>query len=343
MQVPEFDRLKKQFHNAMNMRPPVTNLVFKGGGIRGVAYLGALQVFDQYGLLDGLKRVGGTSAGSLTALLLSMRLSIESIEKTLASIEFPSMAQEIDSRDGHGLVKNIVPDTACLQRFRSRFGWYSNENMYKTIQEIVASGCKGNGRATFADFEKMGHRSLFIVASNVSRFQREVFSVKTTPNIAVADAALMSSSIPIFFEPVRFDGQKVGEGDYYVDGGLYDNYPIHVFDHIQYVSHKRNFKEGINLETLGLFLYPPRHDKDEAHLPRRWNEFIELVFSNLYHSHQVKSLITSTADEERTIRINDCGIKATDFKITAGSEKYDQLLHSGKTAAQKFLKSKKYI
>ena len=311
MQASPFKKLTAQIQQVFNPKPPITNLVFKGGGVRGVAYLGALQVLDEHDLLNDLKRVGGTSAGSLTALMLSMRLSVPETEATMASIDFPSMAQEIDHADQYGLVKNIVPDAACLQRFRTRFGWFANQRMHNTIQQIVAQGCHGNGRATFADFEKMGHRSLFIVASNISRYRREVFSYKTTPHVAVADAALMSSTISMFFESVRFDGSQIGQGDYYVDGGLYDNYPIHVFDEPEYASHRRNFNGKVNHETLGMFLYPASRKKEEVHIPKRWNEFIELVFSNLYHSHQVKSIITSAVDETRTIRINDRGIKAT--------------------------------
>jgi len=343
MQESPFKKLTAQIQQAFNPKPPITNLVFKGGGVRGVAYLGALQVLDEHDLLNDLKRVGGTSAGSLTALMLSMRLSVREIKDTIAAIDFPSMAQEIDNHDQLGIVKNIVPETANLQRFRTRFGWYANQRMHKTIEQIVAQGCRGNGRATFADFEEMGHRRLFIVASNISRYRSEVFSYKETPHVAVADAALMSSSIPIFFEAVRFDGTSIGQGDYYVDGGLYDNYPIHVFDRSEYADHRRYFKEGLNYETLGLFLYPLWQNRKAVNIPKRWNEFIELVISNLYHSHQVKSITTSIVEESRTILIDDCGIKATDFNITAGSEKFEKLLQSGCDATREFLIKRRYI
>ncbi len=343
MQSSGTNKITHQIQKLLNPKPPITNLVFKGGGVRGIAYLGALQVMDNHNLLKDLKRVGGTSAGSLTALLLSMNLSVSEIGQVLSNIDFSKMVQEVDHKGDQGLVKNIMSDATSVQRFRTHFGWNSNENMHNLIEEIVASGCHGNGRATFEDFEKMGHCGLSIVASNVSRYRREIFSVRTTPRVAVADAALMSSSIPIFFEAVRFDGTKIGQGDYFVDGGLYDNYPIHVFDYAEYVSHKRNFRDGINHETIGFFLYPDRENKDKVSLPKHWNEFVELIFSNYYFSHQVQSIITSKTNKYRTIRINDRGIKATDFKIGAGSVKYNQLLESGKSATRKFLQEQGYI
>ncbi|WP_226163281.1 patatin-like phospholipase family protein [Hymenobacter terricola] len=47
------------------------NLVMEGGGIRGIAYGGALLELEQQGILRGLERVGGTSAGAIQAALLA--------------------------------------------------------------------------------------------------------------------------------------------------------------------------------------------------------------------------------------------------------------------------------
>ncbi|MEJ7662608.1 MAG: hypothetical protein WKG07_25115 [Hymenobacter sp.] len=44
-------------------RPTYRNLVLEGGGIRGIAYGGALQELESRGVLAGIRRVGGTSAG----------------------------------------------------------------------------------------------------------------------------------------------------------------------------------------------------------------------------------------------------------------------------------------
>ena len=51
---------------------PVQNLAIKGGGPKGIAYIGALEVLEEKGLLNGVKRVSGASAGAITAALLSV-------------------------------------------------------------------------------------------------------------------------------------------------------------------------------------------------------------------------------------------------------------------------------
>lgn len=44
-------------------RYPYKNLVFKGGGIRGIAYVGVIEVLDENDILQQIERVAGTSAG----------------------------------------------------------------------------------------------------------------------------------------------------------------------------------------------------------------------------------------------------------------------------------------
>ncbi len=52
--------------NPDSLRP--RNLVFEGGGVRGIAYAGALRVLEERGSLSVVERVGGTSVGAVTAL-----------------------------------------------------------------------------------------------------------------------------------------------------------------------------------------------------------------------------------------------------------------------------------
>lgn len=59
----------------------IENLVFQGGGVKGVAYLGALKQLEREsdGFLQRIKRVAGSSAGSLMALYLALNLPLGKI------------------------------------------------------------------------------------------------------------------------------------------------------------------------------------------------------------------------------------------------------------------------
>ncbi len=45
------------------------NLVFEGGGVKGIAYVGAIKVLEEKGIMPNIVRVGGTSAGAINAVL----------------------------------------------------------------------------------------------------------------------------------------------------------------------------------------------------------------------------------------------------------------------------------
>lgn len=50
----------------------IENLVFKGGGVLGIAYSGGVEALDEAGILKDIKSVAGTSAGSIMSAILSL-------------------------------------------------------------------------------------------------------------------------------------------------------------------------------------------------------------------------------------------------------------------------------
>ncbi|VFS56685.1 Patatin-like phospholipase [Leminorella grimontii] len=54
------------------MKYPFENLVFEGGGVKGIAYVGALEVLEEEGILDNVKNVAGSSVGAIAAVLVGL-------------------------------------------------------------------------------------------------------------------------------------------------------------------------------------------------------------------------------------------------------------------------------
>jgi len=71
-------------------------------------------------------------------------------------------------------------------------------------------------------YEKTGNE-LVVTATCVNRRMQRFFHRAHHPDMPVVMAVRMSMSIPLFFVPIKF------EGDYYVDGGLLNNFPLWVF------------------------------------------------------------------------------------------------------------------
>lgn len=61
----------------------IENLVFKGGGPKGIAYGGVYRFLDEdinYQILHKVKRIAGSSAGAITACLIAMGGSYEYVD-----------------------------------------------------------------------------------------------------------------------------------------------------------------------------------------------------------------------------------------------------------------------
>ena len=305
---------------------PFKNLVFKGGGSRGMSYIGAMRALTEKGITPQIERVAGTSAGAIAATLVSLRIDPE---------EWASMLRAFDIHTVTNRKEHIVK-FHNLVRLESKFGLYSSESFYIWLQEIIADRCGGNGLATFTDFRNYGHLDLSVVVSSLNRKAEKVYSFKTTPNVPVADAVRMSISIPLYFSALQHDGSHFGEGEYYVDGGVFNNFPIHLFDEQEYAKDNPWYFNRINYETLGFYLYPDGKPGKEIN-PKNFLDYLTIVLENYMQAQQVQSLTASSTDEERSVKINDCGISSVNFNAVSPSPEFDCLLRSGYESTIEFL------
>lgn len=325
---------------------PFRNLVFQGGGIKALAYHGALRVLEEQQILSQIERTAGTSAGAMLAALVSMGLSVDEIVEVYRSVDYREMlaSQHTDFPERDSTPSRMVREFRNVQaQFRSisrlvgQFGWNSTRYARNWLHETIAQYCGGNGRATFADFRKRGFLDLHVVVTNVSARNTEFLCVDKTPDVAVADALLMTQAIPIFFEAIRFDGREIGQGDYYADGGILLNYPVHLFDSPEYAVNNRWFVNGVNWETLGfrLFTRPDCRENDEI---TSVLSYVQHVFEALREA-QVELFEHSKTDHLRTISIDNCCVQTTalDVEPFDDNPSYQKLVTSGRTAATEFL------
>jgi len=201
------------------------NLVFEGGGTRGIAYLGVMKVLKRKGILQKIGRIGGTSAGAINALLLGLNYSNKELKTLLMDLNF-----KIFLDDSPGFIRDI-------KRLKNEFGWYKGDRFHNWIKDKVNEKT-GNPNSTFKDIydKKKVHKfkDIYFIGANISTGFAEVYSYEDTPLMKVADAVRISMSIPLFFAAIRKN-----EGDVCVDGGLINNYPIKLFDREKYVSLNR--------------------------------------------------------------------------------------------------------
>ena len=236
---------------------PYRNLVMEGGGIRGIAYGGALQVLAEQGVLASIRRVGGTSAGAIQAALLAVGYSpqqlIDIIDRT--PVQRLNDGRFIFFGGSHRLLK--------------QYGWYRGDQFTQYLRELVGRQT-GQPDLTLGQLHELAlaqparYRDLYTTGTNLTTQRVQVFSYEASPHLRVADAVRISMSIPLYFRAVLLDlkGQVVthpAKGQpvhVLVDGGLLANYPIDLFDAPRYqpVQGGPATAPRANPETLGLRL-----------------------------------------------------------------------------------------
>jgi NTE family protein len=325
------------------------NLVFEGGGVKGIAYVGALQVLEEKKILPNITRVGGTSAGAINAVMLGLNYSPAEVRQILNKMDFKKFMD-----DDFGVLRDAT-------RLLNDFGWYKGDYFREWIGEIIAKKT-GNANITFDQVQQQkeakGFRDMYFMGTNISTHFSEVFSHEHTPRTCVADAVRISMSIPLFFT-----ARRSPRGDIYVDGGVLDNYPIKLFDRQRfldpstieshgalpeyYVKHNAALKRKklnispyiYNKETLGFRLDSEREIamfRDQAEpVAESIDDFFDYSFNLL------KTLLDAQAnyhlhgdDWQRTIYIDTLGVKTTEFSITEA--KKNALVESGRKGAETY-------
>lgn len=290
----------------------LANLVLEGGGVKGIAYPGALQVLQAQGILPKIDKVAGTSAGSIAAALIALGYSPPELQALMLDLDFQRF------EDGSPL--------GGPERFFSRFGWFTGDYFLDWMRCRVKEKT-GDPNATFADLHKdrSRFRDLFVVSSDLSRRRSQVFSYDTSPDLPVAQAVRASMSIPLFFEGFYIDDRLFGETgqrkDLFVDGGVFDNYPIELFD-----------QDGVNPRTLGLFLSNLEASTNPDYRIDSFPEYARNLFEALL-AVQVNAFNNSPDDRKRTIVIDNLGVRTTDFDLS--QELKCKLVQQGVIAACK--------
>jgi predicted acylesterase/phospholipase RssA len=186
---------------------PPKRLVFSGGGTRVIAYLGAIQVLEEKGLLKHVKEFCGVSAGGLTALMLALGYSIKVLERFSFEYDFSEL-------------RSLEPE--AMFEITETFGLDTGENVQKLIHKIL----KHKGFSADITFQQMAEsgraKAVRFWAADIQNLQPVEFSAKATPGIQVAFGLQASMTIPLYFRPLIHPDTK----SYLVDGGVFDNYPL---------------------------------------------------------------------------------------------------------------------
>lgn len=184
-------------------------LVFSGGGVRGLAYIGALMAFrDLYGInaSEHFKTFAGTSVGALFALVCAIGASLEDAVALFTSVGLESIFQK--------------DPTHILSTFSLNDG-----TVLRQLLESILALKKLPKDITIAGLFEITKKRLVIGAVDLhSASALYLDHTNDGSAMPVVKAVLGSMALPPLFAPVHHGPLTL------IDGGLLDNFPVHIFD-----------------------------------------------------------------------------------------------------------------
>lgn len=217
------------------------DLVFEGGGAKGMALVGAYEEFARRGHTYG--RLLGTSAGAISAALLaagytpknmlvalgeqengkpvfagfmglpaalnSEEIRASAIRNLLRSINLKLVPDFIEERLDDALVRLLAmhPISRHLFAFVEQGGWYAADRFITWLQTKLDAG-DGQGETrrfsqmTLAQFFDATQVDMSLVASDTSDHNLLVLNHHTAPDCPLVWAVRMSMSIPLVWNEV---------------------------------------------------------------------------------------------------------------------------------------------
>lgn len=279
----------------------IENLVFKGGGVLGIAYAGAIEALEKEGILSQVKRTAGTSAGAVAAVLISLGYSSNEIVNVLGNTNFKKFQDDLNPL-----------------KLTKKYGLYRGEKLLKWVQDIIHQKT-GNKDLTFAELENQGYKTLKVFASDLNTTSLTEFSCDKTPNVKIAESIRASMSIPLFFDAWKFPDEQPNN-HIYVDGGVLYNYPITAFGDLD--------------KTLGFFI--DINELDDGLDFNDVSSYLKHLFRTVLNAQDVDFFKTLESDKT-TVIIKNKGIAITNFNLT--KEQKDVLYLEGKNATLNYFKS----
>jgi NTE family protein len=338
----------------------VADLALEGGGVKGIAIVGAVSVLSEAGYR--FPRVAGTSAGAIAATLIAAisraNRPMSSLKGYLDTLSFTNFMPEgkihhfLDHHLGKAGGELADADILCHQ-----MGLYPGAYLAEWLEPILGDEL---GIHTFGDLriepeddpgmslpEARRYR-LVVHTSDVTR--GELVHLPWDYNYyghdrdtqSVVSAVRASMSIPFFFEPVTFEtlptevdiprpSGGVIRTHYdagtvtWVDGGMLRNFPIDAFARIDGAP-PRWPTIGIKLSTLQMSFGASEAATTTYRLARA-------CLGTMMNEWDAYNVDQSTA--ARTIFVDNAGLAATDFDLTPAQQ--NQLFLNGVTAATAFV------
>ena len=168
------------------------NCIFTGGSTRGLCYVGVLKALEELNIK--IDTYAGSSIGAIFLTFYALGYTTDEIEEEINGLDFRKLFLDFNF--------NIISDFA-LSKGNIYYNWLKRKIENKFYGSIHHKA------VCFKDIDI----DLVIVATNVETSELEVFSKETTPDMELALALRITSSMPGLLKPVVYNNKTLVDGD----------------------------------------------------------------------------------------------------------------------------------
>lgn len=199
--------------------------VFAGGGVKGLAFAGALEASAEAGYVEW-GRLAGTSAGAITAMALAVGYSAEQLRERLDAFDLGRIA------DYGSLGALDIPLNLAFHEGVTR-----GVALHRWIEELLAQAPRS--AVKFGELEPdklqvvgvdLAHSRMVVFPRDVALYVDEDGRPLVPGEFPIADAVRISAGFPYFFPPLGLQDAQTGKQGVLVDGGVASAFPIFLFD-----------------------------------------------------------------------------------------------------------------
>ena len=291
----------------------IKHLVINGGGPTGMLCYGAIKhLFEAECIrLDNIKSIYGTSAGAIIATIISLKYDWKTLDDYFLKRPWSK-------------VFKMEPDNFI--------NMYYNKGMFQVsmVGEMLKPLLTAKDlteEITLKEYYEYNQIDLHFFTVEMNSFQKIDVSHKTHPDLSLIIALEMSSAVPILFKPV-IDGDKC-----YVDGSLFDNYPINE------CLHQEECNED---EVLGI---KNKWSNMEQIINNEMNvfQYLQASMSQIIKFIQIESDPKPIRYELKCICDKKLADFSTWFDYLTNTEMMNELIDQGKSYADLFLNYEKEL
>lgn len=197
--------------------------VFSGGGVKGIAFSGAICAAEDAGYTQWV-RVAGTSAGSIVAMALAVGYDGPGIHRLLQEEDFAKLA---DFGGPLTRVADLVAHDGLVQG-KALHAWIE-KLLREAPRPARTFGDLPEGRLQIVGTD-LAHSRLVVFPDDVGLYEDEHGRPLVPAEFPIATAVRVSAGYPFFFPPVHLRDRATKKEGVLVDGGVASAFPIFLFD-----------------------------------------------------------------------------------------------------------------